>query len=78
MRQLIVGVALTAICFLQLQINADELVDYCKRQSSWGPWRCPGSFDKCSEDLATRYKCPEGDCVEGSQCTFLEDFKVKF
>ncbi|KAM7538722.1 hypothetical protein Aperf_G00000055149 [Anoplocephala perfoliata] len=66
---------LKLICCIILRITADELVDQCNKQSSWGPWRCPGTYDKCTEDLATRYKCPEGNCVEGSQCTSLEGFK---
>ncbi|CUT99616.1 titin [Echinococcus multilocularis] len=54
-------------------INAD-LIAHCQEKSVWGPWRCPGSFGRCTDKVATRYKCPEGDCVEGSQCTSLPGF----
>lgn len=61
---------------LTLQVVGMDLVAHCREKSEWGPWRCPGSFGKCTDKVATRYKCPEGDCVEGSQCTSLPGFKA--
>ncbi len=48
----------------------------CLRTSNWGPWRCPGDDGQCTSSIASRYKCPEGDCVSGSQCTSMPGFSV--
>ena len=68
---------LLMVFVLQFHAVQDNLEAYCHDNSAWGPWRCPGIYGKCTDKLATRYKCPEGDCVEGSQCTSLPGFKVK-
>ncbi|VDD76415.1 unnamed protein product [Mesocestoides corti] len=52
-----------------------DSIAYCLAESAWGPWRCPGVSDRCTAPIATRYKCPEGDCVAGSQCTSIQGFK---
>ncbi|KAL7057883.1 hypothetical protein AAHC03_017044 [Spirometra sp. Aus1] len=63
-------------CFFELGVWGQLAKELCRQRSNWGPWRCPGEETTCSEKLAVRYKCPEGDCVANSQCTSYPGFQM--
>ncbi|KAF8571029.1 hypothetical protein P879_03277 [Paragonimus westermani] len=47
----------------------------CELEAAWGPWRCPGEEQTCSEPTATRYKCIGGNCTSEDPCANLPGFQ---
>ncbi|VDL93307.1 unnamed protein product [Schistocephalus solidus] len=68
--------AVLTLFLFEVSVWAQSAEEICKRRSTWGPWRCPGDETACSAEEAVRYKCPEGNCVESSQCTSLHGFRM--
>ncbi|VEL36164.1 unnamed protein product [Protopolystoma xenopodis] len=67
---------LLALCCLSTGGSTRLAEEACEQKATWGPWRCPGREDKCSGAKAKKYRCPENNCTEFSQCVGLPNFQV--